>query len=188
MIRHLSGTVIHTNEKSIIIDINGIGYLVYMSLPTQATLNPAVGHTLACFVYHSIREDTQELFGFASFAELELFELLLSISGIGPRSALGVLAVAPIETLAQAIRSGDLAYLTRISGIGKKTAEKILLELRDKIPHHLGGQDQGSTDIDALDALIALGYTEHKARSVLQSITETDTTAKIREALKLLQK
>lgn len=188
MISHLLGTLIHANQKSLILSVNGVGYKVHTSPLFAIGLENKIGSTIELYTYFSVREDAQELFGFETYQELEMFELLVSISGIGPRSALGILAVAPLETLTRAISTNDLGYLTRISGIGKKTAEKILLELKDKMPKHLHHESYGQEDLDALDALIALGYTEHKAREILQAIPSdiTETKAKIKEALKRL--
>jgi Holliday junction DNA helicase RuvA len=126
------------------------------------------------------------LYGFLDRQELEFFEMLINVSGIGPKGALSILSVASIETLKKAIGTGDTIYLTKISGIGKKTAEKIVIELRDKIEVDKTGTSlQG--ELDALEALKSLGYSQNEAREALKKISPlTDTNTKIREALKIL--
>ncbi len=137
------------------------------------------------FIHTHVREDAFDLYGFLNYEELEFFEMLITVSGIGPRGALVILGVASIETLRKAISSGDLAYLTKISGIGRKTAEKILLELRDKVGAETEGTLQG--ELDALEALKSLGYSQNEARDALKQIDSgTDTNTKVREALKIL--
>ena len=132
-----------------------------------------------------------ELYGFLHYAELEFFELLIGISGIGPRSALGVLALAPVDTLKRAIAAGDTSYLTKVSGIGRKTAEKIVLELKEKLGFgkmSLGGTEDLQHDADVLEALVALGYTATQARDALGKLKPTiqGREARLKEALKLL--
>jgi len=118
------------------------------------------------------REDTQELYGFLHFAELEFFELLIQIPGIGPKSGLGIMAVAPLDTLKKAIAAGDTSYLTKVSGIGRKTAEKVILELREKMAGKgvLVGAPELKEEADALEALVQLGYTHAEAREALARV------------------
>ena len=133
-----------------------------------------------------MREDVLDLYGFLDYSELEFFEMLLNVSGIGPRSALAILGIATIETLRKAISTGDTSYLTKISGIGRKTAGKIVIELRDRVGEEI---KDGSLQIelDALEALKSLGYSQNEARKALKKVTtEKDTNTKIREALKIL--
>ena len=113
-----------------------------------------------------MREDVLDLYGFLDHRELEFFEMLISVSGIGPKGALSILGITSIETLRKAISTGDTSYLTKVSGIGKKTAEKIIIELRDKIGEEKGGSSlQG--ELDALEALKSLGYSQNEAREAL---------------------
>jgi Holliday junction DNA helicase RuvA len=135
-----------------------------------------------------VREDAFDLYGFLEPTELEFFEMLISVSGIGPKGALAILGIASIETLRKAIGTGDTSYLTKISGIGRKTAEKIVIELRDKMGEEKGGTSlQG--ELDALEALKSLGYSQNEARDALKKVSpDTDTNTKIREALKILGK
>jgi Holliday junction DNA helicase RuvA len=133
-----------------------------------------------------VREDALDLFGFSEYQELEFFQMLLSVSGIGPRSALTILGIATTETLKKAIGSGDISYLTKISGIGKKTAEKIVIELRDKLEDS-GADSNLQGELDALEALKSLGYSQAEAREALKKVkSDADTNTKVREALKIL--
>lgn len=182
MIAHISGAIIGHNDKSLIIQTGGIGYRV---LVTAETLLKHLQSTeVSLWTSHIVREDSEELFGFETLADQELFELLFSVSGIGPRSALGIMNVATRGTIARAIAHNDVSYLTKISGIGKKTAEKIILELRDKFTDiSFDTFDDSSRDV--IDALIALGYPESQSREVVRGLdANLDTQTKIREALK----
>lgn len=186
MIAQITGTVSAVTDKSIIIETYGIGYRVFATAETL--LKYKVGDPLSLWTSHVIREDSQDLYGFENSNDQDLFELLRSVSGIGPKSALGVMNVATIGTISRAITMNDVSYLTKISGIGKKTAEKIIIELRDKLPA-IHAEDGGSANNDVLDALIALGYTESASRECLRSIDPVlNTQAKIREALRMLNK
>ena len=137
-----------------------------------------------------LREDTVELYGFLEYSELEFFEILIQISGIGPKSALGVLAVAPLDTLKKAISSGETSYLTKVSGIGRKIAEKIILELKDKMGK-IGSAEEGiflREEGDVLKALRSLGYSLEEAREALKKLpSEIEGAEKrVKEALKIL--
>jgi Holliday junction DNA helicase RuvA len=133
-----------------------------------------------------VREDALDLYGFLDREELEFFEMLINVSGIGPKGALSILGITSIETLRKAISIGDTSYLTKISGIGRKTAEKIVIELRDKIGTELEGSSL-QVELDALEALKSLGYSAIEAREALKKVnSDTDTNTKIREALKIL--
>ena len=178
--------VIHTTEKNLIIETAGIGYRVFVTAETLAKYSESMAISL--WTTQIVREDTNDLYGFETLADQDLFELLLGVSGIGPRSALGVMNVATLGTIARAVTNNDVGYLTKISGIGRKTAEKIILELRDKLSN-LMIHDGDAPSNDTLDALIALGYSESSAREALRSIDGgLDTQTKIREALKMLNK
>ena len=136
-----------------------------------------------------VKEDAMELYGFLHRSELEFFESLISISGIGPKSALGVLALAPVDNLKKAISSGDTSYLTKVSGIGRKTAEKIVLELKDKMGAGAGAFVAGELqeDSDILEALVSLGYSQREAREMIQKIPANikGRDQRIKEALKI---
>jgi Holliday junction DNA helicase RuvA len=182
MIAHITGTIIGRNDKSLIIQTAGIGYRVLVTAET--ILKHLQSGEISLWTSHIVREDSEELFGFETESDQELFELLLSVSGIGPRSALGVMNVATRGTIARAVAHNDVSYLTKISGIGKKTAEKIILELRDKLSD-LETDVTNDSSHDVIDALIALGYLESQSREVVRGIDASlDTQTKIREALK----
>lgn len=186
MIGSLKGEIILKTDKFLILGTDsGVGYKVNVS-PENFLISKKEGDSIFLWIHTHVREDAMELFGFLDYKELVLFEMLISVSGIGPRSALIILSVATVDTLARAISTGDISYLTKISGIGKKTAEKIILELRDK----LDVTDEGGSlkdELDALEALKSLGYSQGEAREALKKVpANVDTNTKVREALKIL--
>lgn len=189
MIAHLSGTVLFASDRFSVIDCGGVGYKVRTTLDTLRALRGAADKQVSLWIHTAVREDALDLYGFQSVAELEFFEMLIGISGIGPKSALGILNIAPVDHLKEAIAQGDASALTKVSGIGAKSAGKIILELRDK----LGGtaEDGGSmlgAERDAIEGLVALGYAERDAREVLKQVPASvvGTPARIKEALKRL--
>ncbi len=186
MIAKLKGPVIFKDEKSVIIDANGVGYRIFT--PAHCLLTFKIDETAEIWTHLSVKETSLEIFGFLSQSELNFFELLISISGIGPRSALGILNLAEIESLKKGISEGDITYLTKVSGIGKKTAEKIVVELKDKLGSKGSQASSTKEDVEVVEALKALGYSQEEARSALKSVsTETQgTSAKIKEALRIL--
>src|SRR4051812_19040153 len=164
---------------------SSIGYKVFTT--KDALLRYSVGSRAEFWTRLAVREDAQDLYGFALEAELKFFELLLTVSGIGPKSALAVLDTVSIETLQSAISQNRAEYLTKVSGIGKKTAEKIVLELKDKV----GAVIESAAlkgDIEALEALRSLGYSSAEARETLRKVPEqfSNSNDRLREALKLL--
>lgn len=187
MIAFLEGTVQFRSERAVVINVHGVGYHVFARPETLAKL-PEIGGGVKIWTHHHVREDSHDLYGFLHRAELEFFELLIGISGIGPKGAMGVLGVAPVDTLKKAIAAGDTSYLTRISGIGRKTAEKIVLELKEKMA------GRGVTieapelkeDADAMEALTSLGYSQAEARAALTAVPVDVVQAgdRVREALK----
>ena len=185
MFGSIKGKIILKTEKFLIIETNGVGYKVNIS-PDTLSKTGKIGEESMLWTHTHVRVDILDLYGFLSIPELEFFEMLINVSGIGPKGALSVLSVASIDTLRRAISTSDIAYLTKISGIGKKTAEKIIIELRDK----MGEQKQGSSlqgELDALEALKSLGYSQNEAREALKKVSaDLDTNKKIREALKIL--
>ena len=187
MIGHLEGKILFKGEKYIVLDVGGVGYKIFASMVTARELKP--GNSAKMWTHLHVREDSLDLYGFLNQSELEFFESLISISGIGPKSALGVLAMAPVDTLKRAISSGDTSYLTKVSGIGRKTAEKIVLELKDKMGYgkvSLGGEIF-KDDADILEALVALGYSQKDARDMLQKIPQSvkGRDNRLKEALKM---
>lgn len=172
-------------DKFLIIETGGVGYKMNV-LPEVLSGMKKVGDGISLWTHTHVREDVLDLYGFTDRQELEFFEMLLNVSGIGPKSALAILGIASIETLRKAIKTSDTAYLTKVSGIGRKTAEKIIIELRDRIGEEKTGTSlQG--ELDALEALKSLGYSQNEAREALKKVKgDIDTNTKIREALKIL--
>lgn len=191
MISHIKGILEFQAEKFVVIDVHGVGYKVFVGMDTLAKM-PKRGEETKLWTHAHIREDSSDLYGFLHYAELELFEMLISISGVGPKTALGVMALAPADTLKKAIASGDTSYLTKVSGIGRKTAEKIILELREKMAGKGVTVESGvlQEESDVLEALISLGYTQAEAREALARVPQTIEGAekRIKEALKKLSK
>ncbi len=189
MIARLEGTISYNTDKYVIIDVSGVGYKVFLSTDAMMSIN--IGDKHAFWIYTAVRENSIDLYGFPQIEELSFFELLLDVSGIGPKGALGILSMASVDTLARAIATGDTGYLTKVSGIGKKTAEKIVIELRDKMKSRMGADTSNSTlreESDIIEALKSLGYSQNEARDALKNVPEEieSTNAKIKEALKIL--
>jgi Holliday junction DNA helicase RuvA len=188
MIAYIKGTVVQKTDKYLVITTSGVGYQIYVS--TDILSKSAMGDAMGLWTYLAVRENAMDLFGFETIDEKNFFELLLSVSGIGPRSALSILSIAPMETIKKAIGSGDTSYLTKVSGIGRKTAEKIVVELRDKLSALGHTDDTGSLrgESDVLEALQSLGYSLNDARNAVKEIPSAivDTNARVKEALKIL--
>lgn len=186
MIARLRGTVVHSESHHVVVDVSGVGYKVFATPATLATLIPGKETTLA--VHTIVREDALDLYGFSNDTERRAFELLLSVSGIGPKSALAVLSLAGVQTLVSAISSGKASYLTGVSGIGKKTAEKIVLELKDKIGSLGIAAHSADGDEDAYEALRAMGYSANEAREALKKVPDTivGEGARLKAALRSL--
>ena len=181
MIAHLRGRLLSKTPNQAIVECAGVGYDVTISVATFSAL-PSEGSEVALHIHTHVREDQLALFGFSETQEKRLFEKLLTISGIGPKLAITVLSGIDASRLVTAIRSGDHATLTRIPGIGKKTAERVVLELKDKlddlavsIPTTSGGAQHGTAGQagdDALSALVNLGYARPIAQKAVESVLE----------------
>ena len=190
MIACLSGTVRHKGLNALVVDVSGVGYKVLVT--TETALEVAPSSPIFLWTHLVVRETSLELFGFLDKETLDTFELLITISGIGPKSALSILNVATPSMLRQAVASGDTTYLTRVSGIGKKNAEKIVLELKDKLKITKEDASTSSAQVraegDALEALVSLGYNERDAREALKRVPkETEgASERVKAALKLL--
>lgn len=187
MIASLSGTVRHKDLNSLVIDVSGVGYKVLVQ--GETALEATLSQPIFLWTYLAVRETSLDLFGFLEKETLSLFELLITISGIGPKTALGILNAASPATLRQAVATGDTSYLTRVSGIGKKNAEKIVLELKDKLK--VTGEDRGvdgRSEGDALEALVSLGYSERDARDALKKVSKevAGASERVKAALKVL--
>lgn len=190
MIAQLKGEVAEMRDSYIILLVNGVGYKVYTTLETIKNIKKSGSPTISINTHLAVRENALDLYGFLKNDELNLFKMLISISGIGPKTAVAILNVADVDTLKTAISTGESSYLTKVSGIGKKNAEKIILELRDK----LGAIDQKEDatlmkdEIETIEALQALGYSVREARDAMKKISKDAKTSsqRIKEALKTL--
>jgi Holliday junction DNA helicase RuvA len=188
MIAHLKGTLLSSNLRYIVLDVNGVGYKVFTTNETLevATRNPS---EVSLWTYLAVRENALDLYGFATQEEIEFFELLNTISGIGPKSALSILSAAGLETLKSAIASGNASHLTKIAGIGRKNAEKIVLELHGKLSAVSEADGQNlQTGSDAIEALQSLGYSQKEARDAIKKVPKelTATNEIVKHALKIL--
>ncbi|MBU6390277.1 Holliday junction branch migration protein RuvA [Patescibacteria group bacterium] len=193
MISHLVGKIIHKDSGSVVLEAGGVGYNVAVTGETLAELTKKSSGSVSLWTHLSVREDSQDLYGFLTREEMEFFELLISISGIGPKTALSVLNASSIENLRTAVSSGEISYLTKISGIGRKLAEKIIFELKEKIgaaPEGGGASLAMKDDADVLEALISLGYGEREAREAIKKLPKdlTGTSERVKAVLKLLGK
>jgi holliday junction DNA helicase RuvA len=183
MIAHLRGRLLSKTPNQAIVDCAGVGYDVTISVATFSAL-PNEGAEVALHIHTHVREDQLALFGFSETQEKRLFEKLLTISGIGPKLAITVLSGIDSSRLINAIRSGDHATLTKIPGIGKKTAERVVLELKDKlddlattIPTTTGATHHGAAGDDALSALVNLGYPRPVAQKAIETAITKDPEA-----------
>ena len=193
MYAFIEGKVCEKNAGELILLAGGVGYQINCSMNTLADA-PALGETMRCYTYLSVREDAMELFGFASREEKRMFLSLTGVSGVGPKMALALLGSMPLKELNLAILLGDVTALSRAPGIGKKTAQRIALELKDKVSQEdvsavsIGGaapvQSMAADCVtEALEALQALGYTPAEARNAVQSVR--DQSDKTDELIKL---
>lgn len=182
MIGYLEGKTVRTTEKDMIVLANGVGYRVLSPLPVL--LGHEIGSPVSLHIHTHVREDQITLYGFEKPEELELFERLISISGIGPKSALAMLSVHSPASIAEAVERGDAALLSHTPGIGKKTAEKIIIELKGKLTH-LQGSGTSDSFFEVRLALEALGYSPKEVHDVLQKLNplETSTSTLVKEAL-----
>lgn len=174
MLAYIKGKVIHKNISAAVIVVNdSLGYQVF--LPENFLAPLKIGEEVELYLHHQVREEQDDLYGFKNFADLELFQLLLSVSGVGPKSALAVLALAEAEDVKEAIVRGDAGLLTKVSGIGKKTAERLVLELKVKVLKIASGTSLSNSPSnipanDEIDALMALGYSLPEAREALNKV------------------
>ena len=189
MISRLRGIVLEKNPPLVVLDIQGVGYEAHVSMQTFYTL-PAVGEEAQLYTQLVVREDAHLLFGFSSREERETFQALVKVSGIGAKSALGILSALTSDELAMAIANEDIKRLTAAPGIGKKTAERLVLELRGKLVSNNHNDSLlipavNSQHDDIINTLIALGYSDKEARSACKNLPEgTDISEGVRLALK----
>ena len=191
MIAHVRGLI---EEKfgtgGLIIDVNGVGYELMVSSMDFETCN--LGEERKFYTYHQVRENAEELYGFSTLAAKKIFELLISVQGVGPKAGMAILSLAEPEEVRNAIANADVKFVSKAAGVGKKSAERVIVDLRDKvgIPSHYGATDVvgGSTapeSDEALDALIALGFPLKEATAALEKV---DTSLPVEERIRLALK
>ncbi|MCH7492140.1 Holliday junction branch migration protein RuvA [Patescibacteria group bacterium] len=192
MIASLDGTIQLKTNKSLIVEVNKVGYEVFVTSLFMEKVK--AGDPVNLFTHMYVREDIMELYGFPAREELDLFKLLIGVSGVGPKSGLTIMSLVPVGDMKNAITSEDDSLLTKVSGIGSKTAQRIIIELKNKITFDAKSDGQGLSGViadgEAIDALVSLGYTIREAREALSQVDHSIETAaaRVREALKMLGK
>jgi len=187
MISYIEGVIIQKGENFAVIRTGGLGYRVHASKETINKL-PQIGQVSKMYCAHEVKEDSEELYGFLTEEELKFYEMLRKVSGVGPKSALAILSLAPAKMVASAIASGNVAFLAKVSGVGRKTAGKIILELKDRVAKLEPSALASDEDVDVLEALGALGYSAKEANHALQSLPKElkGAEARLKETLKIL--
>lgn len=180
MIAHVSGIVAEKFANSVIVDVHDIGYEV--QVPTGDFDHALLGEHIKFYTYHHIREQSQELFGFSSLAAKKLFEMLITVQGVGPKAALAILSLGASEIVRNAIANSDSGFIMKASGVGKKTAERVVVDLSDKVGlavtvAHASGSVSTPAGDEALEALMALGYTLNDAMTALETVANDLPTA-----------
>jgi Holliday junction DNA helicase RuvA len=198
MISHLNGTLEHIDKNHVVVDVGNVGY--HINVPTSVLSRlPRVGEIVKFFTYQVVKEDEISLYGFLSKGERSLFSLLLTVNGVGPKASLAILSSFPIDRLVAAITQGNVDLISTVPGIGKKTSQKLVIELKEKVakayaikPADMAIGIQGDAPVvsDAISALIALGYSPREARdAILKSsidLSSQDVEDVIKQALKAL--
>ncbi len=192
MIGRIKGTLLEKMPPQILVDVSGVGYEIDVPMSTLYNL-PEVGSEVTLFTHFVVREDAELLYGFLTKEERSLFRLLIRISGIGPKIALSILSGISSQLLSQAVTTGEAGLLTRIPGVGKKTAERIVLELKGKLDTVVGTTDTGAagsnSKADIVSALLSLGYSDREAQLAIKGLpADISVNDGIREALKNLSK
>lgn len=190
MFAYLQGVIKFKDNNFVVIANQGIGYKVFV--PNKLALKVKAGKEIELYIYHHVREDVNQLFGFQNIDELNLFEKLISVSSVGPKTALGIFGEADAIDIRSAIANQDASILKKVSGIGAKTAERIILELKNKIDGDFSAiktRAELNSNMDAADALMALGYSSQQARDALNKISSEikDIGERVKEALKILR-
>ncbi|MDI6731465.1 MAG: Holliday junction branch migration protein RuvA [Candidatus Margulisbacteria bacterium] len=185
MISHLNGTLEHVDKNHVVVDVGGVGYKVFLPTAALARL-PKVGEKIKLFTFQVVREDELSLYGFLTKEERSLFSLLLTVNGIGPKVSLSILSAFPLDRIVTAITQGNATLISSIPGIGGKTAQKLIIELKEKVakayalkPAEMTGGLPGNETIvsDAIAALISLGYSPKEARESILRIGEGNLTS-----------
>lgn len=188
MIAHVSGIVAEKFASSVIVDVHDVGYEVQVA--ANDFDRALLGEPIKFYTYHHIREQSQELFGFSSLAAKKLFELLITVQGVGPKAALSILSLGESELVRNAIANGDSGFVSKASGVGKKIAERVVVDLSDKVGlavnvAHASGVGTTPVGDEALEALMALGYSLNDAIAALENIsTDLPTAQRVTQALK----
>ena len=190
MIAHVFGKVAEKFNGSLVVDVHGVGYEV--SVATNDFDAVILDQEVKFYTYHHVREQSEELFGFSSLAAKKLFEMLITVQGVGPKAALAILSLGDTEQVRNAIANADSSFVQKATGVGKKTAERVVVDLRDKVglPTHYGRteaplQTELNTSDEALEALMALGYTLADATKALENVdVNLPTSQRVTEALK----
>lgn len=190
MIAHVFGKVAEKFNGSLVIDVHGVGYEV--SVATNDFDAVILDQEVKFYTYHHVREQSEELFGFSSLAAKKLFEMLITVQGVGPKAALAILSLGDAEQVRNAIANADSGFVQKATGVGKKTAERVVVDLSDKVglPTHYGRteaplQTEINTSDEALEALMALGYTLADATKALENVdVNLPTAQRVTEALK----
>ncbi len=182
MIGYLKGKIKYIDNNIIIIDCGNIGYNVYV---TPKVLSKQIGDEIEIYIYEAIREDAYDLYGFLMPGELDFFKNLISVKGIGPKSAMNIISSSDINTLKEGILTGDIGYVSKVKGIGKKTAERIVLELSGKLNINEILEENNYSSDDAVSGLISLGYSEKDSKEMLKNIDKNlPLEERIKKALK----
>jgi Holliday junction DNA helicase RuvA len=187
MIGYISGKIISKKPTKIIVNVGGVGYLVNISISTFEKI--AERDEVSLYTYLSVKEDSLDLYGFYTVAEKEMFELLISVSGIGPKTAQSILSGIQIEDLKEALKTGNISRMISVPGIGRKTAERMMVELRDKVESLAESVDGAASGIssvrgDAVTALVNLGYNQKIAERSVRSVTDRKPDISIEELVK----
>lgn len=191
MIAHIHGEVVEKFDGSVILDVQGVGYEVNVAVVDFDTL--VLNERTKLYTYHHIREQSQELFGFSTLVAKKLFEMLITVQGVGPKAGLAILSLGDAETVRNALANADSGFITQASGVGKKTAERVVVDLSDKVgaPSHYTGETNSMAEAalpandEALEALMALGYTLADATAALSKVDSSlPTAARVTAALK----
>lgn len=188
MIRQISGTIIYKDDSSVILDTGGVGYKVFVAADTSEALAARAGSPVTLWTHLAVRENAMDLYGFLSAKDLDFFELMIGISGIGPKKAMSIISAASFSTIRRAVGAGDSSFLQKIPGVGKKNAEKIIMELSDKLSREDEDGMVVKDELDAHEALKALGYSFKEAKDALALVDKKlqGTSERVRAALKVI--